>query len=90
MIAQARLATALTGGQLQVQIPKPVTPDLVPIGSPGPCTPFDLEDSGGYIAAGTRRRASSLIGKGLEKEKQIAEEAIEIERKRAEERRVRN
>lgn len=38
------------------QIEKPLSPRLVPLGSPGPVTPLELEAEEGYLAAGARSR----------------------------------
>jgi hypothetical protein len=60
------LAQAHGGGAPYVD--KPTSPRLIPLGSPGPITPFELEDSAdvGYIVAGARARTSSLVGMGIE------------------------
>lgn len=48
---------------------KPVSPRLLPLGSPGPVTPMELEESAGYLAAGAEGTAEyslshqELIGK---------------------------
>lgn len=59
------LASAHTGG------PKPDSPRLEPLGSPGPITPFELEDNAqaGYVVAGARAAAQNMIGSGLERER---------------------
>jgi hypothetical protein len=50
---------------------KPISPRLLPAGSPGPITPFELEgEDDGYIVAGGRARGNSLIGNGLDKERE--------------------
>ena len=33
---------------------RPTSPRLIPLGSPGPVTPFELETEGGYLIAGVR------------------------------------
>ena len=50
---------------------KPISPRLLPLGSPGPITPFELEDSAdsGYVVAGARAATNGLIGRGLEQER---------------------
>lgn len=86
MIAQARFATSHTKHGLQLQMPKPLSPKLMPAGSPGPITPFELEqESAGYLTRGSRPRSNSLIGNGLEKEKerQLVEDIISVEKGRA-------
>lgn len=68
MIAQAKSAasrptTAKSG------VTKPASPRLLPAGSPGPITPFELEgESDGYLIAGHRARRTSLIGDALHHE----------------------
>lgn len=54
MIAQARLAGLPGGTQDQAGSAKPSSPKLQPLGSPGPITPLELEESSGYMAAGMR------------------------------------
>jgi hypothetical protein len=54
MIAQARLAELPSGAQDQAGGAKPTSPKLQPLGSPGPITPLELEESSGYMAAGMR------------------------------------
>jgi hypothetical protein len=71
MIAQARMASTAQGdlGNVKVMgIAKPVSPRLAPLGSPGPITPFELEESaeGGYLVAGARGEGAS--GRGGERE----------------------
>ena len=50
---------------------KPISPRLLPLGSPGPITPFELEDSAdtGYVVAGARARTNSLITQSLGQER---------------------
>ncbi|KAL2062129.1 hypothetical protein VTL71DRAFT_6395 [Oculimacula yallundae] len=54
MIAQARSAApvAVKDGSVS-RAPKPTSPRLQPLGSPGPITPFELEEADGYIVAGS-------------------------------------
>jgi len=49
MIEQAALA-----GHMPFPGAKPVSPRLLPLGSPGPVTPMELEESAGYLGAGSR------------------------------------
>lgn len=72
MIVQARLAaSSSTGQQLQGRT-EPISPRLLPAGSPGPITPFELDmESDGYIIAGHRARRASLVSSGLENEKRL-------------------
>lgn len=53
---------------------KPEGPKLAPLGSPGPVTPFELEESAGYLVAGLGSAARNgdqqeLIGRLIEQEK---------------------
>jgi len=71
MIAQARISAATSiGGSLAGEKKKPISPRLLPAGSPGPITPLELEMDAeeGYIVAGGRARGVSLIGGGVERE----------------------
>lgn len=70
MIAQAKSA-AERPQTARVTLTKPVSPRILPAGSPGPITPFELEgEDGGYIVAGNRARgaSASLIGDALQQE----------------------
>lgn len=59
---------------------QPTSPRILPAGSPGPITPLELEEEAGeeegYLAAGTRRRGGSLIGRGLERERELGLDRI--------------
>jgi hypothetical protein len=71
MIAQARLA-GLRGTSEDMASAKPSSPKLQPLGSPGPITPLELEESGGYMVAGMS---------GTDRERQMEfERMIEQER----------
>jgi hypothetical protein len=52
---------------------EPISPRLAPLGSPGPITPFELEESAqaGYVVAGASRSMASegLLGRGFERER---------------------
>lgn len=51
MIAQARdAASSMRGARV---LKEPNSPKLQPLGSPGPITPFELEEADGYIVAGS-------------------------------------
>lgn len=41
-----------TGSRSHRSTPKPSSPRLCPTGSPGPVTPLELEEAGGYLTAG--------------------------------------
>ena len=59
MIVAARITQAAGGGPS----PKPKSPQLLPLGSPGPITPFELEEEqGGYMLA----RGPRDIGREIE------------------------
>lgn len=51
---------------------EPTSPRLQPAGSPGPITPFELEDidNEGYIAAGNRARKNNHAARGFERDRQ--------------------
>ncbi|KAI6714767.1 hypothetical protein JHW43_002735 [Diplocarpon mali] len=51
MIAQAREAAATMRAKNRERAP--ISPRLLPLGSPGPITPFALEEADGYIVAGS-------------------------------------
>jgi len=78
MIAQAQLAAkvslkssarGMSKGSAEKR--EPVSPRLLPAGSPGPITPLELEGDAdeGYMVAGNRHRGHSLIGGGIERER---------------------
>jgi len=63
MIVAARITQAAGGGPS----PKPKSPQLLPLGSPGPITPFELEEEqGGYMLA----RGPRDIGREIEAAKE--------------------
>lgn len=78
MIAQARsaastsIASATTTGKKE-----PNRPILQPAGSPGPITPFELEDieNEGYIAAGHRAQRNQAAR--LDRDRQETMDALE-------------
>lgn len=83
MIVQARLAASSSTGQQLHGRTEPISPRLLPAGSPGPITPFELDmESDGYIVAGHRARRASLIGNEVEKEKRL-QGSIDKEAERA-------
>lgn len=52
--AQRQMFTYYTGRHSpRGSITKPTSPRLIPMGSPGPVTPLELEDGGGYLTAGS-------------------------------------
>lgn len=72
MIAQTRTASAAASGVPMAYFDEPIPPKLQPAGSPGPITPFELEESSGYIVAGRqaeRVRKASLASNGLERQR---------------------
>ena len=60
----------------------PASPRLVPMGSPGPVTPFELE-SDGYLVAGTQRAGMEGVSSNELVEKLIREEAAAARRRKA-------
>lgn len=65
---------------------EPISPRLAPLGSPGPITPFELEESAqaGYVVAGARAATENLIGRGLEhdRDRELVGRMIREEEKR--------
>lgn len=66
MIAQAQMKSS---GALVFK--EPESPKLTPLGSPGPITPFALEEGDGYLTAGAKSTVSPMTVEA-EKEKQLA------------------
>ncbi|KAA8567852.1 hypothetical protein EYC84_008305 [Monilinia fructicola] len=86
MIEQARTVHAQVTSSPGVSVPgsKPISPRLLPLGSPGPITPFELEESSGYLIAG-QIRSSGLTEGGLRENEAIGRMIrIEEERRRRE------
>lgn len=79
MIAQARSSAPTSIASTMNSIKKePISPRLLPAGSPGPITPFELEDldgDGGYIAAGHRVRSNQEAR--LDRDRQETMNALE-------------
>jgi hypothetical protein len=70
MIVQAQLAATASTGH-RIERATPTNPRLIPAGSPGPITPFELEgESDGYIIAGNKAKTGFLVGNGIEKEQE--------------------
>ena len=68
MIEQAALA-----GRMPFPGAKPISPRLLPLGSPGPVTPMELEESAGYLGAGAKALSQSeLIARINRAEEEIA------------------
>jgi hypothetical protein len=86
MISQARFAGVSSGGSMKTALKEPSSPRLLPAGSPGPITPFELEESAGYLMAGTQG-GGGLIGSGNEREREREMETVERMIKREKERR---
>ena len=78
MIEQARMASALSPSFSNIEERKPASPKLLPLGSPGPITPFELEESGGYLVAGHQRSSGGLLSGGDREavERMIREEEV--------------
>lgn len=89
-MGQARNAATLAnlyGGPAPV--PEPISPRLAPLGSPGPITPFELEDSAqaGYVVAGATRLITvheGLSGRGLQRgrDQELVDRMIMAEERR--------
>ncbi|CZR70188.1 uncharacterized protein PAC_20089 [Phialocephala subalpina] len=80
MIAQARSAASTSiAGTMNGMRKEPNSPRLQPAGSPGPITPFELEEleNDGYIAAGHRVRTNTLIAEGLQRDRQETMNALQ-------------
>lgn len=61
LMASARSPRGLT--------PKPKSPQLIPMGSPGPVTPLELEGADGYLTAGIQTNdAASHVDKLIREE----------------------
>lgn len=87
MIEQARMIHASVTSSPAVSAPgsKPISPRLLPLGSPGPITPFELEESSGYLIAGSIRSADGLAEGGLRENEAIGKMIrLEEERRRRE------
>jgi len=54
----------------------------MPLGSPGPITPFELEESAGYLVAGARMGGAFSGGGGVEREREIVGRFIREEERR--------
>jgi hypothetical protein len=68
MVEQAALA-----GRMSFPGAKPVSPRLLPLGSPGPVTPMELEESAGYLGAGARGLShSELMARMSQAEEEIS------------------
>ncbi|ESZ94577.1 hypothetical protein SBOR_5067 [Sclerotinia borealis F-4128] len=82
MIEQARIVHAAVTSSPSVSTSgaKPISPRLLPLGSPGPITPFELEETSGYLIAG-QRRSGGLTGGGLRENEAIAK-IIRVEERR--------
>ena len=57
------------------RLDNPASPRLVPVGSPGPVTPLELESDDGYLAAGSRSGGKEGVSSNELVEKLIREEA---------------
>lgn len=75
-----------TGGRLPSRpiATRPISPRLIPAGSPGPVTPLELEEAGGYLTAGVGAAGDQAQREYVDK--LIREEAVrrgELSPKRA-------
>ncbi|CAD6444058.1 0f8a16ac-842e-4d9a-9bd3-25512091f7a1 [Sclerotinia trifoliorum] len=87
MIEQARMVHASVTSSPGVPCApgsKPVSPRLLPLGSPGPITPFELEESSGYLIAGQTRSGGLAEGRLRENEAVARMIRVEEERRRRE------
>lgn len=82
MIEQARMVHGSVTSPNVSSAPgsKPISPRLLPLGSPGPITPFELEESSGYLIAG-QMRSGGLIEPGLRENEAIGR-MIRVEEER--------
>ncbi|KAI9866080.1 MAG: hypothetical protein M1813_001641 [Trichoglossum hirsutum] len=72
------IANATRGKTSSAGCARPVSPRLIPLGSPGPVTPLMLEEEGGYLAAGVSNQ-NSVLGEAGQKdlvERLIQEESL--------------
>lgn len=51
---------AATAARMSISGVKPASPRLLPLNSPGPITPMELEEDAGYLAEGANGTAQSL------------------------------
>ncbi|KAM0155803.1 hypothetical protein ACHAQE_002288 [Botrytis cinerea] len=86
MIEQARMVHASVVSSPGESAPgsKPISPRLLPLGSPGPITPFELEESSGYLIAGQIRSGGLAEGGLMENEAVARMIRMEEERRRRE------
>lgn len=81
MIAQARLKSS---DSIPLALKEPNSPKLTPLGSPGPITPFELEESDGYLVAGTKASlASSSVDVQREQQLAMVQNMVKTEQQRA-------
>jgi hypothetical protein len=73
MVEQAALA-----GRMPFPGAKPISPKLLPLSSPGPVTPMELEESGGYLAAGAKSAAHRLSQQELIAKMNRAKEEMDL------------
>ncbi|KAI9649350.1 hypothetical protein NHQ30_001923 [Ciborinia camelliae] len=85
MIEQARMvhASVTSSPGASASGSKPISPRLHPLGSPGPITPFELEESSGYLIAG-QIRSGGLVESGLRENEAIGRMIRVEERRRLE------
>ncbi|KAI9784596.1 MAG: hypothetical protein M1839_001818 [Geoglossum umbratile] len=75
---QRELIANATRGKTSLGYARPVSPRLLPLGSPGPVTPLMLEEEGGYLVAGASNQ-NSVLGESGQKdlvERLIREESL--------------
>jgi hypothetical protein len=82
MLAQAQHRTPRDLTK-EVVVPEPTSARILPIGSPGPInTPLELDESDGYLVAGTRAHGDGLITQGRDRQQNMVDSMISMERSR--------
>lgn len=75
---QREMLSAAARGTSPSQAGKPRSPRLQPLGSPGPVTPLELEEDGGYLLAGARPTSSDTTSSEQLVERLIREESRRV------------
>ena len=72
----ASVSTGMSTAHSTVDLEKPSSPRILPLGSPGEITPFELEEERDFGYMDVRRaRGTSLISSSLEREREREREA---------------
>lgn len=90
MIASSRAGHRSAGGSTKAALTKPDSPKLLPCGSPGPITPFELEEAAGYLIAGGRAPRAIDVDLQRQNDLDMVTRMIETEENRARSPRLRN